>query len=158
MRQKLKLFLLVFSLAMSFLSVGIASAAKIDCDGGVDKNDPTKCANVSADQCASGKVSDDPTKCAPLGSCGKDNETNCIAKNPIYKDLNIVIKFLGGLVALAVIGNIIVGGIQYSMAGGSPDKLSSARKRVANSVMAFLLFLFIFGFLQWLIPGGIFNA
>ena len=174
MRQKLKLLVLVFSLAMGFLSMGMALAAK-DCAGGVDpadstkclpvsstncdsgkvSADPTKCTKVDKGLCASGKVSADSTKCLPLGSC--TGEQNCLTDNPIYKYLNLIINFLAGLVALAVIGNIIVGGIQYSSAGGAPDKVSAARKRVANAVMAFFFFLLTYGFLQWLIPGGVFK-
>ncbi len=81
---------------------------------------------------------------------------DCVNGNPIVKDLNIFINILAGLVGVVIVGVIIFGGIQYSLAGGKPEAVSAARKRLANAVVAFLVFLFITGFLEWLIPGGIF--
>lgn len=80
---------------------------------------------------------------------------DCVNTNPIIKDLNIIINVVAGLVGVVVIGLVIVGGIQYSLAGGKQEAVSAARKRVANAIVAFFFFLFIYGILQWLIPGGL---
>jgi len=60
-------------------------------------------------------------------------------------------------VGLVVVGSIIWGGIQYAVAGNNPNAVSAAKKRIMDSLIALLAFLFMFGFLQWIIPGGIFN-
>jgi hypothetical protein len=69
--------------------------------------------------------------------------------------VNPLIKLLSGLVGVIVTVSIIVGGIQYSSAGGDPGKVSAAKKRIYNSIIALLAYLFMFAFLNWLLPGGI---
>lgn len=72
--------------------------------------------------------------------------------------LNTVFNFISGGVALAVIGNIIYAGIQYSMAQGDPSAVGKAKNRIRGALVAFLLYLVLYAFLQWLIPGGVFFA
>ena len=70
--------------------------------------------------------------------------------------LNVIFNFVSGGIALAVIGNIIYAGIKYSMAQGDPSTAAKAKDRIRNAVIAFIMYLFLFAFIQWLIPGGIF--
>lgn len=70
--------------------------------------------------------------------------------------LNSIFNFISGGVALAVIGNIIYAGIQYSMAQGDPSAVGKAKNRIRGALVAFLLYLVLYAFLQWLIPGGVF--
>jgi hypothetical protein len=69
--------------------------------------------------------------------------------------VNPFIKFLTGLIGVVVTISIIVGGIQYSSAGGDPGKVAAAKKRIYNTLIALVAYIFMFAFLQWLIPGGI---
>ena len=99
---------------------------------------------------------------AQLKSCQACNSTNpaldnCLQNNVIIKDLQIGVNFLSALVGIVVIGTIILGGTQYAMAGGSPDAVAKAKKRVTDGLIAFAIFLFIFVAVQWLIPGSIFG-
>jgi hypothetical protein len=80
-----------------------------------------------------------------------------LQNNVIIKDLQIGVNFLSALVGIVVIGTIILGGTQYAMAGGSPDAVAKAKKRVTDGLIAFAIFLFIFAAVQWLIPGSIFG-
>lgn len=86
--------------------------------------------------------------------------TNSLAaidpNNPIVKDLNAVVNFLSIGVGVVVIGMIIVGGIQYSMAGDNSQATQAAKQRIMNAAIALLAYLFLFAFMQWLIPGGVF--
>lgn len=110
--------------------------------------------------CASGQVDKaDNTKCVPLGDncAGGTTSEDCLQKNPIVNDLNIIVGFLSGLVGVIVVGVIILGGIQYIAAGDKADAVSAAKKRIVNGVIALAAFLFVFAFLQWLIPGGLFK-
>ena len=84
-------------------------------------------------------------------------QTNsCISNpnNPITKTLNLFVNVLSGLAVLIIIGVMIAGGIQHSIAS-SPTAATAARKRIANAGLALILFIFIWGILQWLIPGGL---
>jgi hypothetical protein len=112
---------------------------------------------VRAVDCASGKVSQtDPTMCAPLGNdCNGLSADKCLSQSPLTKNLNNIINFLAAGVGLIVIIMIILGGIQYSMAGDNPSAQTEARKRIMNGLMALVAFLLTYSFLQWLIPGGI---
>lgn len=71
--------------------------------------------------------------------------------------LTILLIFLSGLVGVIVTIMLVVGGIQYSLAGDSPEATAKAKKRITNALFALVAFFFIFAFLNWLIPGGIFN-
>lgn len=85
-------------------------------------------------------------------SAGNLDSDNC----GIVRLLNTAFNLISGAVSLAVIGNIIYGGIQYSMAQGDPGAASKAKTRIRNAVLAFLMYLSLYGFIQWLIPGGVF--
>jgi len=80
------------------------------------------------------------------------NEENC----GIVRYLVRFINALSGVVGLVIVSMIIVGGIQYSSAGDDPQKVSAAKTKITNALLALLVFIFMFAFLQWVVPGGIF--
>jgi hypothetical protein len=80
--------------------------------------------------------------------------TSC---NLIAKYINPLVRLLSALVGVAVTISIIVGGIQYGSSGGDPQRVTQAKNRIRNSVIALLAFMFLYAFLQFLVPGGIFN-
>ncbi|MEX1995220.1 MAG: hypothetical protein WD887_00380 [Candidatus Saccharimonadales bacterium] len=107
-----------------------------------------------AKDCPDGKVNvSDPTKCSPTD----DELSKSLSTNPIVRQLNNIVGFLSAGVAIIVIGVIILGGIQYAMAGDNPTAISAAKQRILNGLIAFAAFLLTFAFLNWLIPGGIFR-
>jgi len=65
------------------------------------------------------------------------------------------ITFLSALVGIVVTASIIIGGIQYSAAGDNPQAVASARKRIFNALLALLIYGLLYGFLNFIIPGGI---
>lgn len=71
------------------------------------------------------------------------------------KYLNPFIVFLSGAVGVIVVISIIVGGIQYSSAGGDAQKVASARNRIKNAILALIAFIFLRAILNWIIPNGI---
>jgi hypothetical protein len=115
------------------------------------------------DVCSSngGPATPAPTTPATTDDCSSTNTTAsvkaCINNDPIIKDLQIIVNIMSALVAIVVIGAIILGGIQYAAAGSSPDGVAKAKKRITDAVLAFIVFLFIFAFVQWLVPGGVFG-
>lgn len=80
-------------------------------------------------------------------------QVGCV--NLVKKYLDPLVKLLSGLVAIFVAASIAVGGIQYSSSTGDPAKVAKAKKRIGEAVFALLAYLFMFAFLQWLVPGGI---
>lgn len=95
--------------------------------------------------------------CKPANSTPSPDElANCIKKNPLVKNINAAINLLSGLVGVIVVIMVIIGGIQYMTAGGNPQAVATAKKRITNAILAIVALLFMYSFLQWLIPGGIF--
>lgn len=80
-----------------------------------------------------------------------------ISTNPIVRDLNQIVDFLSVGVGVVIVGVIILGGIQYTMAGDNPNAVTAAKQRIINGLIALATFLLLSAFLQWLIPGGIFK-
>ncbi|HEY5550162.1 MAG TPA: hypothetical protein VIK37_03145 [Candidatus Saccharimonadales bacterium] len=76
--------------------------------------------------------------------------------NPIVQDIQVVVNFLSAGVGIVVVGVIILGGIQYSLAGDNPQAVGAAKQRIINGLIALLAFLLTFAFVQWLVPGGVF--
>jgi cytochrome bd-type quinol oxidase subunit 2 len=82
---------------------------------------------------------------------------SCLSDNKLVGDLNDIVNFLSALVGVVVIAVIIMGGIQYSMAGPSSEAVNKAKTRIINGLIALVAFILIYSFLQWIIPGGVFG-
>lgn len=67
------------------------------------------------------------------------------------------INLLTALAGLAITASVIIGGIQYSTSGGNPTASAAAKKRIGNAFLALLALVFLYTFLQWIVPGGIFG-
>jgi hypothetical protein len=81
-----------------------------------------------------------------------DDAEHC---NLIKKYVNPLITTLAALVGLSVVVGIVWGGIQYSAAGGDPQKVASAKDKIRRALTALVTFIFFYALLQWLIPGGV---
>jgi hypothetical protein len=96
-----------------------------------------------------------------LNSCeacqNKAGLKDCLQNNVIIKRLQQIVDFLSAAVGIVVVAMIIIGGVQYSIAGDNPQKITAAKQRIANALLALVAFMFLFAFVQWLIPGGIFS-
>lgn len=99
-----------------------------------------------------------PTSDSPAPS---SLDTHC-EEDPLTADncpiVDYLVKFINGLSALVgivVVIMIAVGGIQYSSSRDNPQQVSAAKNRIRNAIIALLLYLFMYAFLQWLIPGGV---
>ncbi len=92
---------------------------------------------------------------AQTGNCPTelDPQKEC---DIVRQYLNPIINALGIIVVLAVVISIVVGGIQYTTSADQPGAVQAARQRIINAVLALIAFTFLWSFLQWIIPGGIF--
>jgi hypothetical protein len=75
----------------------------------------------------------------------------------IAKYINPSINILSVLFGLIVVISIILGAIQFITSEGDPQKASRAKDRITNTLLAFFAYVLMYGFLQFLIPGGIFQ-
>lgn len=92
-----------------------------------------------------------PNDCVSEERGGPVDSSNC----GILRYLVIFINVLSALAGIAIVGSIIYGGIQYSMAGSDPQKVSEAKGRIRNAIIALMFFLFMYALLNYLVPGGV---
>ncbi len=85
---------------------------------------------------------------APVDDCPRGE---CIIQDYI----NPAVKALSATVGVVVVISLIIAGIQYSSAGGDPNKIGAAKARIIKTLGAFLFFLFLYVFLNYIVPGGI---
>ena len=69
--------------------------------------------------------------------------------------IDTLLNFLALLVMPIATIMIIIGGIQYSMAGDNSDSIKSAKAKIFKAVLALISFAALWSFLKWLIPGGL---
>ncbi|HSX30398.1 MAG TPA: pilin [Candidatus Saccharimonadales bacterium] len=126
----------------------------VNCDGttiggtsstpscGVDSNgQPTPCSTAPAtDPALTGG------SCASVAHC-----------DLIIHYVNPIINLLAALVGIAVVASIIIGGVQYGSSAGDPQKVSAAKARIRNAIIALLTFFFLYGLLNFLLPSGLFR-
>lgn len=64
--------------------------------------------------------------------------------------------FSASFAVIAVI-SLILGGINYTTSEGDPQKVARAKVRIRNTIFAVVAYMFLYAFLQFLVPGGIFK-
>lgn len=115
------------------------------------KNNTNNNANTNSDP----NITNEERK--KLANCdGSKDPSVCLKDNPIVNYVLLAINFLTVGVGVVVTIMIIVGGIQYTSAGANPQAIQAAKQKIYNAIIALIAYFFLFGFLQWLVPGGIF--
>jgi hypothetical protein len=110
---------------------------------------PANSSNLDACQSAWGAAAHvDP---AVYGAC---NASRC---DFIAKYINPAINLFSLLFGLVAVISLILGGIQYSASQGDPQKAAAAKSRLSNTIIAIFAYIFLYAFLQFLIPGGAFH-
>lgn len=98
---------------------------------------------------------------APGTVCPASSKEDCKGEKLTVQNCGIVaylvtaIRILSGLVGITVVIVIAYGGVQYALARDNPQAVASAKSRIINAIIALVVYLAMFGFLQWLVPGGI---
>lgn len=143
----------VFALLL-ISTLAIAPVARVEAGGDANKNTSTND--------YFGKDGQVQKKEGPTCDGTKDGQPNpdklneCLQKNSIVEFIFTAVNFLSAGVGIIITIMIIVGGIQYTSAGGDPGAVAAAKKRILNAVLALVAFIFMYTVIQWLVPGGIF--
>lgn len=82
---------------------------------------------------------------------GSPDSSNC----KIIEYLVTFINILSVLAGIVIAGSIAYGGIQYSMSAADPQKVSAAKERIRNAIIALVFFIFGYAILNYLVPGGL---
>lgn len=125
------------------------SDGSVTCDSGYSAQ-----YNGSSLSCqkASGGNSPPPTQDPALKSSDCQVANKCTL---IGKYVNPLINVLAALVGVAVVISIVIGGIQYASSAGDPQAASAAKNRIRNALIALVTFIFLYGLINFLIPGGL---
>ena len=105
-----------------------------------------------ADDAQDANLSDTLQHGSPKNDCKTVDEANC----GIVKWIVTAINIFSAIVMLVIVAMIIIGGIQYSTSRDEPQSVAAAKQKILNAVIALVVFIFGFAFLQWVVPGGIF--
>jgi len=73
---------------------------------------------------------------------------------PVLKQ---ILNWLAVGVTIAVIGGVIYGAVLYTSSGGNQEQAKKAMGIIRNAVVALVMYFAMFAFLNWLVPGGLFN-
>lgn len=79
------------------------------------------------------------------------NDENCRVLYWINVFIN-ALTVIFGVIAVVMIG---VGGVQYSFARDNPQQSAAAKERIRNVIIAIVAYVFIYGFIQYIVPGGV---
>jgi len=88
-------------------------------------------------------------------SC-KSGDSTCLERNPIVIWLNVLINITAGIIGVGAVLMLIVAGIQYITSRDNAQGVADAKKKIINVVIGLAAFVFLYAFLNWLIPGGVF--
>jgi len=92
-------------------------------------------------------------------TCDTGNARDCLANGKpgeIMQLLNIAINALAVSVGVLAVITLIVSGIQYTASSGDPQKVANTKKRIYGVIIGLVAFVFLYAFMQWLIPGGLY--
>ncbi len=83
------------------------------------------------------------------GFCGKDG---------VWQILGLVVNILATGVGLVAVGGFIYAAILYATAEDNAAQVTKAKMTMFNITIGLVAFALMWGFLQFLIPGGVFST
>ena len=100
-----------------------------------------------------------PTTVFAAASCVDGNSAACLNESESSKQVLGIIVLLINLLAAGVgvlsVIMLVSAGIQYSASADNPQAVQAAKQRIYNVIIGLVTFFLLYGFLQWLIPGGV---
>jgi hypothetical protein len=133
-------------------------------DTGGGTTTPISGSTAATNSGASGFGGDVPWTDAQLAAgCDSSKHPDPVVclKNPktesgkIWSIISLVLNLLSGAIGVAAVIMLVMGGIQYAASNGDPSAVTAAKKKISNVLLGLAAYVFLFAFLQWLIPGGI---
>lgn len=93
--------------------------------------------------------------CANDYSCNPGDGEKCLENNPIIVWLNFFINVFAAVIGVGAVAMLIFAGVQYTTAADNPSQVEAAKKKIGAVVLGLVAFIFLYAFLNWLIPGGV---
>lgn len=129
---------------------------KDDGDGSNKKKDGNKSGGGNGST-GGGGASSSPHQCGSAGTFFDWGCNGASDKDSILTVLVTISNWLAAGVVIAVIGGIIYGAIMYATSAGDAAKAKSATEIIRNAFIALILYFLMWAFLQYIVPGGLFN-
>ncbi|HVV66486.1 MAG TPA: pilin [Candidatus Saccharimonadales bacterium] len=139
-----------------------------NCPPGGDA-DPTGSGNQGCLKCIPANITDaggdtlkkykqDHPNAVQCGDSAADPSANCDQNgcDLVKKYVNPTINVLSVIVGLVAVISIVAGAIQYITSTGDPQKTSAAKSRISKTIFALVAYAFLYAFLEFIIPGGVF--
>ena len=80
----------------------------------------------------------------------------CIEKaDAIMTYLKAIVNTIAGIIGIVAVGSLVFAGIQYITSSGDPQGLAAARSRISHVIIALIMFIFLYAFANFLVPGGL---
>ncbi len=90
--------------------------------------------------------------------CGQEGgDAASTEETGIWGVLVLALNILTTLVAVAALAGLIWGAIQYTSAGGNVEQTKKAMATITNVIIGILAYGLMYAFLNFIIPGGVFN-
>lgn len=93
-----------------------------------------------------------------LITCDQTGEGEDVTNTGVWGILLLVLNILTAGVGVVALGGIVYGAVLYISAGGSPEQIKKAIGIFTNVVIGVIAFAGMYALLNFLVPGGLFNA
>jgi hypothetical protein len=70
----------------------------------------------------------------------------------LFNVTTIVVKIIGALAGIAIVGSLVVAGVQYATAGDNSGAITKAKTRIAYTLIALVIYIMVYYVAVWLIP------
>lgn len=94
----------------------------------------------------------DVRSCCPKSAGANPTSIQCF----FAKYINPIVNLLAVGVGVVVLASVVGGAVMISASAGDSGKYAKGRERIVNSLLALAGFVFLYAFMQWIIPGGVF--
>lgn len=121
----------------------------------VEQSKPIELGKTGQFQC--GNLSDDSANFKTKLNFGCLGTRGPNGLGPIQDLVFAIIRFASIGVGILVVLSIIAAGIQYSTAEGNAEATQKSKKRIQQTVIGLVIYIFAFSILQFLVPGGLFR-
>jgi len=111
---------------------------------------------ASAETCVK-DPKDNTTFSTSVLPCGGTNN-GTVEDSGIWGLLILAVNILSAGVVIAAIGGVVYGSIMYTTSGGSVEQTKKARAIIANTIVGIVLYVAMWAFLNYIVPGGVFTT
>lgn len=167
MKQKIAIFTLFFGVAcgLSFVipSGSVSAQASEECEPGPhfdaclkekEGENENKEEGCTGDDCCGGE-NGVRTSIIKGDLCGSEDGT--AEGSTIFNLLKGLLRIMTAGVGIAAVGGIAWGALLYTTAESKPEQTKKAIGIITNVVIGLIAYAFMFVFLNFLIPGGVFS-